>query len=166
MSNRFRLAALLSLIAGFCDTTTGLLLVTRPDLTLNLMGIRDFAAIDAAGGAIFLRWVGVFVGSVGLAYLYPWFLGLGSVLPSNLELRSRLHTVFEVTSIVRCAVAAFVAVSVVTGALSWPWLSVAATDLTLAVLQVVALRGGWFELAREASDSIGRKQPMPSGRAA
>lgn len=118
---------LFCLAAGACDATTGLLLVAAPALTLRLMGISDLPAEP-----IFLRFVGVFVGAVGLAYLYPFWLDPARRL-------ARLTGVLEITALVRLLVGTFVAASLVLGALALPWVSVALTDLGLATAQLVLL---------------------------
>lgn len=115
------------LAAGACDAATGLLLVAAPALTLRLMGISALPAEP-----IFLRFVGVFVGAVGLAYLYPFWLDPARRL-------ARLTGVLEMTALVRLLVGTFVAMSLVLGALALPWASVALTDLGLATAQLVLL---------------------------
>lgn len=118
-------------LVGAMDSTTGLLLVVSPALTLRLMGISDIDAMGEVG----LRWIGVFVGSVGLAYLYPFALrGKGR--------HRRLTTVIEVTTLVRTAVGTFVAVALVIGSLVPAWLSVSLTDLGLAAFQLWLVASG------------------------
>ena len=118
-------------IAGLCDATTGLLLVLAPALTLRLMGIEP-----APSDPTFLRFVGVFVGGVGLSYLYPWALDAR-------RREERVWTVLEVSAGLRLLVAAFVLTSVATGALVARWSMVAATDLAFALVQLawIARRG-------------------------
>lgn len=123
-----RLITVYCLLAGFCDATTGVLLVSAPLWTLGLMGVPAVAE-PAAGDPVYLQWIGVFVGGVGLLYLYPFLLGG--------EARQRF--VLEATALLRLLVAAFVLVSVVRGALADAWLSVFATDLALAAVQIVLL---------------------------
>jgi len=121
------------LAAGTCDTLTGLLLVSVPLSALSLMGVPD-----APAEPIFLRWVGVFVGSIGLFYLYPF--AIGDAARAN----ARWRTVLETTALARFAVALFVAGSMATGALSRHWASVFVTDLALASFQCFLLRRGMF----------------------
>jgi hypothetical protein len=123
-----RRAGLFCLLAGGGDAATGLLLVAAPALVLHLLGLPP------AADPVLLRFVGVFVGCVGLAYLYPWMLdGSGR----------RLETVLEITAGVRLAVALFLGVAVAVGALRSPWLTVGAYDALLAAAQIGLLaRGG------------------------
>ena len=118
-------------IAGLCDATTGVLLVFVPALTLRLMGIEP-----APSDPTFLRFVGVFVGGVGLSYLYPWALDAR-------RREERVWTVLEVSAGLRLLVAAFVLASVATGALVARWSMVAVTDLAFALVQLawIARRG-------------------------
>jgi len=115
------------LLAGLCDAATGALLVASPGRVLVLMRVGAPPAEP-----VYLRFIGVFVASVGLAYLYPLVFGAAG----------RLAVVFEVTALVRAAVALFVTVAVAAGALTPPWLSVAFTDAAFAVLQLGLLRKG------------------------
>jgi hypothetical protein len=111
-------------IAGLCDASTGVLLVAAPALTLRLMGIEP-----APSDPTFLRFVGVFVGGVGLSYLYPWALDAR-------RREERVWTVLEVTAGLRLLVAAFVLSSIATGALVARWSMVASTDLAFALAQL------------------------------
>jgi len=120
---------------GLCDTATGLLLIASPSWTLRLMRVPQ-SPVET----VYLRWVGVFVCSVGLFYLYPFLLGNGA------RRRTRLAVVFEVTALARVAVAAFVVAGMAAGALVWQWASVAVTDLLVASIQIVLLgRGVWSD---------------------
>ncbi|MDY7094572.1 MAG: hypothetical protein SX243_16495 [Acidobacteriota bacterium] len=118
------------LLAGLCDASTGLLLVALPAPTLALMRIPR-APVEL----VWLQWIGVFVGAVGLAYLYPFVLG-------SEGRDERLKTVLEITAGVRLAVGVFVLWAVGSGRLPAPWLSVAATDLLLAAVQLWLLWAG------------------------
>jgi hypothetical protein len=121
----------LSALAGLCDTTTGALLVAAPQWTLRLMRVP-------AGPTepIWLRFIGAFVGGIGLAYLLP-LLERRSALTD-----ARLVTVLLVTAIVRLCVAGFVATAVLAGALARQWSSVWIADLALAVGQIAIVRSG------------------------
>ena len=120
---------------GLCDLATGLALLAAPAALFRLPGLGP-----APADPIFVRWIGVFVASVGASYLYPW-LGARQWLPA------RLGTIAEVTALQRTAVALFVAVAVVTGALAPGWLGVAAFDGAVAAAQVAIVRGGWLDAA-------------------
>lgn len=116
-------------IAGGGDLATGLFLMTAPALVLRLLGIPH-----PGGELIFLRLVGVFVGCVGLAYLYPWIFS---------DRNRRIVVAFEITAMFRLAVALFIGIAVTSGALETPWVTVGAYDAILALVQI-----GW--LARHA----------------
>jgi hypothetical protein len=127
---RGRGPALFCLFAGGGDAATGLLLLAAPRLVLRLLG-----ATAPGEGLILLRFVGVFVGSVGLAYLYPWLLR---------DRDSRVRTAIEITAGVRLAVALFVGFAVMTGQLDLPWTTVGAYDALVAVAQIGLLARGFF----------------------
>jgi hypothetical protein len=119
------------LAAGPLDTATGLVLVLAPRLALAAMGVRE-----APADLVLLRWIGAFVGAVGLCYLYPFALA-----PAARALR--VAVVLEVTVIPRLAVFAFTAAALALGLLPLPWISVPVTDLLLAGAQLWMIRRGW-----------------------
>ncbi|HET9226561.1 MAG TPA: hypothetical protein VFR31_07825 [Thermoanaerobaculia bacterium] len=122
-----RRAYLFCAIAGGGDAATGLLLVAAPSLVLRLLGIPH-----PGGDLVFLRFVGVFVGCVGLSCLYPLFL------------RSRMVAAAEMTAMFRLAVALFLGVAVATGALELPWVTVGVYDAIVALAQIGLLARGEF----------------------
>jgi hypothetical protein len=124
-----RAPALFCLIAGLGDAATGILLIAAPALVLRLLGISGPA------DDVFLRFVGVFVGCVGLAYLYPW----------TLRRRGRLRAAIEITAGVRLAVAAFLLVAVIRGAMAAPWMTVGGYDALVAAVQLALLSRGFFD---------------------
>lgn len=119
-----------ALVVGAMDTVTGILLIAAPVLTLRLMLIGEQPAEP-----VWLRFVGAFVTGVGLIYLYPFAATAGrrAVL---------LAAALEFTAIVRGAVGLVVAASVLRGALPAAWLTVAVTDLALAIFQIALVRRG------------------------
>lgn len=119
----------LAWIAGASDLATGLLLLAVPALTLRLMRVPA-VAYDSL---VWLRWIGVFVAGVGALYFYPW-------LTDATGRAVRLRVVFEVTALVRAAVALFVLAAAMTGVLAPAWLPVALFDGGLAALQAAWLR--------------------------
>ena len=142
MSNsapRRREATIWCSLAGACDAATGAILVANPALVVRLLHLTP-----APTEPVYLRFVGVLVGAVGLAYFYPR-------LRSGDGAWSRLVAVLEMTAGFRLAVAAFVTTTVVTGALGRAWLTVAATDFGVAVLQLALLRSRW---GREPSAEV------------
>ena len=123
-----RPVALLAAAVGACDLATGLALVAAPRATLALLGVVPPPAEPA-----FQRWIGAFVLAVGLAYLYPFLL-------DRKRLGARLATLFEVTAIVRTAVALVAGGAILAGELDRSWAGVPAFDAAVAAAQVVLLR--------------------------
>ena len=117
-----------SVAVGAMDASTGLLLVTCPGWVLATLGI---APLPAESGVL-LRWIGVFVGAVGLSY--------GLALKGERE----GEAVWAFTALVRGMVAAFVTVNIVGGTLEPAWAGVAVTDAVVAVVQVTGLRKRWW----------------------
>ena len=126
---RFQAPTLFCLFAGLGDAATGVLLIAAPGLVLRLLGIGPVT------DQVFLRFVGVFVGCVGLAYLYPWVL----------RRRGRLQAAIEITAGVRLAVAAFLAVAILRGAMDEAWIPVGAYDALVGAAQLALLARGFFD---------------------
>jgi hypothetical protein len=120
-AKRSKAMVALALGAGLMDAATGAALVVAPAFVLA--GLR----VPSVGPetVVFLRWIGIFVGAVGLAYL--WALLRGGVGP--------LRDAFAFTALVRALVGGFVAFEVIRGGLAPGWSLVAVTDLGLAALQ-------------------------------
>ena len=118
-------------LAGGGDALTGLLLVAAPALVLGLLGLSH-----PDGGLILVRFVGVFVGCVGLAYLYPWFL--------RTDRDRRIVSALEITAGVRLAVALFLGIAVATAQLDLPWAAVGTYDAVVALAQLGLLIFGGF----------------------
>ena len=85
-------------IAGLCDAGSGLLLIVAPAGTLRLMGLTIIPQ-----PVVFVRYIGVFVLSVGLTYLWA---------ATRWPLTSHAHigwsTQWKITALVRTLVAVFV----------------------------------------------------------
>lgn len=124
-------ALLFCAIAGGGDAATGLLLVSAPALALRLLGIPQ-----PGGDLLFLRLVGVFVGCVGLSYLYPW------LLRDRLRRARRIEAAFEITAGFRLAVALFLGVALAAGSLELPWATVGVYDAIVALAQIGLLVRG------------------------
>lgn len=118
-------------LAGSVDLTTGLLLLMAPAFTLRMMGTSAAVADE-----IWIRWVGVFVAAVGLAYWLP------DLLHPAARRSDRRVAALEFTALVRLAVAAFVGWALASGRLEPAFASVLATDLGLGLLQIAMLRRG------------------------
>jgi hypothetical protein len=118
-----------SVAVGSMDAATGLLLVFSPLLALRLLGIDA----PAAEAVVFLSWIGVFVLAVGLSYGFA----LGS--------RCRGETVWMITALARMLVAVFLTFRILDGSLAKAWMVVAVSDASVAVLQLMILRAGWWK---------------------
>lgn len=120
-------------LAGSLDALTGLLLMVAPAAVLRMLGAGELPEQP-----VFLRFVGAFVGAVGLSYLYPFALA-----PTRRA--ARLRVVLEVTTLERLVVFAFTTSAIAAGTLGARWASVPATDLLLAGAQLWLLRR-WSEV--------------------
>ena len=116
-------------VVGAMDFLTGIALLIAPALTLDAMGASEPG--DAA--VIFVRFVGVFVGCVGAAYLH-----------GVLSRGSEFWTMLRLTRLFRFAAGAFTGAAVLTRHLEPAWLAVTVTDLGCFAVQT------WL-LSREAS---------------
>lgn len=119
--------------AGFSDTTTGALLCVAPQFTLQLMGLHP-----AATATPYISYIGAFVLSVGISYLYGALLLAIDAPPERMEM------VWLLTAFTRSAVAIYVIKSVLTGGLESGWITVAAFDAACAIIQAVGLRKRWL----------------------
>jgi hypothetical protein len=126
-----RYARWLAVCAGAMDFSTGLGLVFWPGLTYAMMRVP----VPSGEALVYGRFVGVFVGAVGLSYLLAWWQG------SVGELRAQ----FRFTLPFRLAAGSFCAVAVAVGGLTPMWLSVVVTDYALVGGQIVLLRKNWEE---------------------
>ena len=120
------------LIIGLSDTSTGVLLMVAPELTLRMM--RLHAPDDALP---YLSFTGAFVSSVGITCLYGAFIVARRCAPTKLEL------VWLLTAIIRASVAIFLIGQVVAGTLAAGWLMVAVVDGSCVLIQAIGLRQGW-----------------------
>ena len=123
-------------MVGGSDALTGVALVARPTLVLSVLGL------DAPVEPVYLRFIGVFVCSVGFAYLYPF------ALSDRLGRSGRLRAVLEWTAGVRLAVALFVTLSVAGRALAPAWLVISGFDAGVALSQLALLSRGRLADAR------------------
>ena len=129
-----RLLLAYQILTGLSDTTTGLLLIFAPALTLHLLELH---AVPAA--LPFLSYMGVFVLSVGIACFY------GGVLAIHPAMAEKLEVVWLITGITRAMVAIFVLVSLFSKMLEAGWITVALTDGFIALLQFYGLARGWLK---------------------
>jgi hypothetical protein len=121
------------LLTGLSDTSTGLLLIVAPELTLRLMRVTV-----PASALPYLSYIGAFVLSVGVACLY------GAALTRRILFSQKLEVVWLLTAITRACVAVFVLAQCWTGHLALGWLTVAATDGAFALFQAIGLWKGWL----------------------
>jgi hypothetical protein len=128
---RRQMAVILSAGVGAMDAVTGLLLVVAPAMVLRMMGIAPVHP----EGFVFLSWMGVFIGGVGLSYGFALRGGVAA------------ETVWRITAMVRVLVGVFVISKCAAGDLTSAWLTVAVTDLVVAMVQWFGLRAGWWREA-------------------
>jgi hypothetical protein len=121
------------MLTGVSDTSTGVLLIFAPGLTLRLM--RLHVSPDSLP---FLSYIGAFVLSVGIACLY------GAYLATRAGSAPKLEVVWLLTGITRGLVAMFVVTKILTGTLEAGWISVAVCDGAFALLQAIGLSKGWL----------------------
>jgi hypothetical protein len=121
-------------LTGLSDTSTGLLLIVAPVLTLRLMKLHV-----VADSLPFLSSIDVFVLSVGIGCLY------GTVLVRSSTSADKLEVVWLLTAITRGLVGVFVVVKVASGVLEPGWSytgTIAAPgDSTIQVSGVFTLLG-------------------------
>jgi hypothetical protein len=130
---RSKIVFIYQLLVGTSDTTTGVLLLVAPALTLHLMRLHPPAA-----ALPYLAYIGAFVLSVGLACFY------GAWLATRTLFATKLEVVWLLTGMTRTCVSLFVLVSILTGTLEPGWLSVALSDGAIAVIQFTGLARGWL----------------------
>jgi len=122
------------LLTGLSDTTTGLLLIFSPALTLQLMLLTAHSS-----SLPFLSYIGAFVLSVGVACLY------GAYLVGRGGFTQKLEVVWLLTAFTRGLVTTFIVWKVMSGVLEAGWLTVAVSDGALALIQGVGLFRNWLE---------------------
>ena len=120
-------------LAGGMDAITGPWLVFAPASALAAMGV------DPEPDALFISFVGAFVGAVGWSYLWALreWLKKGDT--------AFLRAVWRVTILFRLAAGAFCATQVALDKLGLGWASIPLADFTLAAVQIWLLRAGWPE---------------------
>jgi hypothetical protein len=121
-------------VTGLSDTSTGVLLIASPVMSLRMMRLQ--APQDALP---YLSYVGIFVLSVGIACLYGCRL-----LATRPVLVQKLETVWLLTAITRGLVAIFIIAKISSGSLESGWITVALIDGAIALLQTIGLTRGWL----------------------
>jgi len=128
-----RTPIVISILAGGGDLATGVLLIAAPREVLKLLHL------PAMHDLVLMRFIGCFVGTVGLSY----FAGLAAWAWTGSSVR--LRVVWELTILFRVIVGGFVATEVALGQLPMAWVMVPVTDWGWAALQAVLLRLGIFQ---------------------
>lgn len=121
-------------LSGLGDSLTGALLVFAPAWTLTLLGVRQPPRPLA-----FISFIGVFVLSVGLAYLWT------ARLPMRPANSPHWQMTWVFTALVRTLVATYLIFTVATGRMEFSWLTVALVDGTWAGVQWTGLHRGWLD---------------------
>lgn len=116
-------------VAGTCDTLTGILLILLPSFTLGLMGVRQTVAEP-----VLVSFIGAFVLAVGFSYL------LFLVPPRNTADLAGVRALWLITGLVRLCVGTFVLVACLARKLDSAWLTVALVDLSMAAFQFIGRR--------------------------
>jgi len=119
--------------AGLSDTLTGALLCTAPQFTLHLMGLHA-----PADSVPYVSYIGAFVLSVGLCYLY------GALLIAIEAPAERMEMVWLLTAFICSAVAIYVLKGVLVGDLESGWITVAVFDAACVLIQAIGLRKRWL----------------------
>jgi hypothetical protein len=123
--------------AGICDAGTGLLLTAFPVFILRHMGLTTFPVPLAYG-----RFVGIFVLSVGLSYLWTvvrWPLTKPTILV--------WLTQWKISGFIRALVAVFLIWQWMAHEIEAGWIKVLVFDGVLAAIQIIGLEQGWIERA-------------------
>lgn len=130
---RRRLTVAYTALAGGMDAITGPWLVFAPASALAAMNV------DPEPDAIFISFVGAFVGAVGWSYLWALrrWLKQGDI--------AFLHAVWRVTILFRLAAGTYCATQISLDNLAVGWISVPLADFALAAAQIWLLRAGWPE---------------------
>jgi hypothetical protein len=111
------------------DSITGLLLIFRPSVVLQILGIEE----PEKTAFVFLSWMGVFILGVGLSYFFS--------LRNSIEGR----LVWKITALTRLMVAAFLGWKVMTNEMEVRWLLIAISDAMVAAFQCYGLRKNWWK---------------------
>jgi hypothetical protein len=125
---RHSFAVCYATLVGGIDFCTGLALIAVPAFTLDVMG----AAVPGTDALVFVRFVGVFVASVGASYLWA----------SLFARAESFRTVLQLTLLFRLGAGTFTGVAVLAAMLGTAWLAVTATDLTCVLVQAWLLMRG------------------------
>jgi hypothetical protein len=121
------------LVAGLSDAATGAMLCVAPQFTLRLMGLTAPADTNP-----YVSWIGAFVFSVGVSYLYGAMLIAIDAPPERTEI------VWLLTAFIRSAVAIYVLKGVLARELQAGWITVALFDAACVVIQAIGLRRRWL----------------------
>jgi hypothetical protein len=125
--NPNQLARWLALGAGALDGAMGGSLLVGPAFTLQAMGLP----VPGAEALLFVRFVGVFVATVGASYLWALWRPV-----------ERLRVVLGATILFRLATDAYTGATVLLGALPRAWSQVTLADSALIAAQAWLLAKG------------------------
>jgi hypothetical protein len=135
-------ARLLAALAGGLDFLSGCTLMLKPVWALRLM----LLPVPGAEGLVYVRFVGVFVATIGLSYLLALAGAWWSTVRHKEESVVRgLRALFGFTLPFRLTVGTFCLVGVVQGWLPFMWIMVTVADYVLIVLQLWLLFSRWRE---------------------
>jgi len=132
LSSRFLVILFVSFLAGLGDALAGVSLLAVPDWTLS------FFQTTPPMKMIFIRYLGVFVGMVGVTYFY------GLITSWRRGEWQTMRTVWEISALFRIAVAIFLSFSVGFEYLPFNWTIVVGVDLAWATIQTTLILRGIF----------------------
>lgn len=123
--------SLISLVhfgTGLMDALTGICLIALPAVTLRLMGVTPGTDL------VFVSYIGVFVFAVGASHFFA------GPFPATAVARERWKTIWKISILARLSVGVFVLVQIMQGTLESAWISVTATDFSVAFILLIFLQ--------------------------
>lgn len=114
-----------------------MLLLFAPAFTLGLMHVSS-----PPNPIVFISYIGAFVLSVGLSYV--WIAALSPLSPRNAPAWS---TQWQITALIRTVIALFLIAETATGRMEPAWILVALTDGIIAIVRWIGVARRWLDRA-------------------
>lgn len=121
-------------LIGGMDLLTGILLLINPTLVIKLLLIPEVPS-----EIIYLQFIGAFVGSVGGSYL------ISGLYYKRADYLTYVKALWLYTSAIRTSVGIFLVTAISLGELHPLWLTVALTDISVAI-------GQWILIQKNSHD--------------